>query len=1159
MPDPLHAAIASAIRQPLDGAVFEQCALDLLRSGYYPGLRPIPLKRDAGMDGVAGPDAEPEFVLAATTAKDYRRNLRESIRRHQDAGGGARAFVLATTQEVTGESRQRLMRDAETRWGARLCAIHDRSEFEGLLYRSPRWRKELLGVTRSAPALSRYPVSARPPLPLPPIGRDAELAQLRAEGGDIVLVGKPGVGKTFLLERLANEDWGAFDLGWDIPALKDAVLEMRPRRVVLDDAHLSPDRIAAVRQLRQEMEADFHVVAVSWPGRADEVARLLPKNAERIDIAELERDRIVEIIEAAGVAGPAELQRLIADQSRGRAGLAVVLAQACSTGGIGEVADGRKLLGDLAAWYRRALGEESHQVLGALALAGDAGSTLEQAGEIAGLSAARAGNLVRGLAEGGIIDEAERPLSLEEILGGDPRPPRPSWLRVQPEALRYALVADVFYGGPGSLDAVRAAERLEPPSIAALPLIEAARRGANVDREWLRDRIIDWRQDKRTAAEYACLGPDEMRAALERGSAHRTRIAEACYETGVEPALALRVLMEQAADDERDELGAPDHPLRIAGDFLALPGAGMEARRLAVTTAGEWIAAGGDTRVGFRVLMHAVQLEWRILSTDPGLGTTMTISEGVAAPPLIAELGGLWHSIVDIIERQRQISPDVLDALHPWALPESLNSLAFTLDSETADAIRGIGMRVIGRLADIFREKPGVLYRLRDLAERGSIDLHIDVPDWFASLFPKWENYDEYFTGEAFMRYANEIRAQPAGAAADRLMRIDREAIEAGVESPNEMIPRGARRLARELAARDERPEEMLTALEQLGAGGGLAGWFLDRSAELRRPGWEEAIERLLDDGATDGAAIRTALVRPAGERLKRLAIGRAAPWLGLIESLVLRDEIGDGTLALLFDAPDSEVAREAAMALGAANEVRAGRIGRLPPALLERWKEIVVSVPPDGGGGASGAWRLARVLEGDHALCAGWLRARFASLRDQEPSGHRIPGREVQEAIASLPPEIRTELIGDVPAGAGSSLLGYYIPSLLAGNAGAAAALFGHPELRSLHHLALRRTPGEDWPADESWMERALMAMDHGWEPERIVGALLSGPMSWAGDESAHWQRQAEAFDRLRSPELPDGARRARVVAAGIDLFGKLRDRARRAERDERVFGSER
>ena len=50
-----------------------------------------------------------------------------------------------------------------------------------------------------------------PPVPL--IGRDDEIAQLRDIAGDLVLAGKPGVGKTFLLQELMKENWGLFDAG----------------------------------------------------------------------------------------------------------------------------------------------------------------------------------------------------------------------------------------------------------------------------------------------------------------------------------------------------------------------------------------------------------------------------------------------------------------------------------------------------------------------------------------------------------------------------------------------------------------------------------------------------------------------------------------------------------------------------------------------------------------------------------------------------------------------------------------------------------------------------------------------------------------------------------------------------------------------------------
>ena len=55
-----------------------------------------------------------------------------------------------------------------------------------------------------------------------------------------MLVGKPGVGKTFLLQDLLGEDWGLSDDAWGITDLEEAVRDMSPRRVVLDDAHLRP-------------------------------------------------------------------------------------------------------------------------------------------------------------------------------------------------------------------------------------------------------------------------------------------------------------------------------------------------------------------------------------------------------------------------------------------------------------------------------------------------------------------------------------------------------------------------------------------------------------------------------------------------------------------------------------------------------------------------------------------------------------------------------------------------------------------------------------------------------------------------------------------------------------------------------------------------------
>ena len=1082
-------------------------------------------------------------------------------------------------------------------------------------------REEEGRLWRTEQALRHYPVehaqrgerhpSLQPSITGPLIGRDAELARLRAEDGDIVLVGKPGVGKTFLLEHLADEGWCVFNLGGSISELLGTVIEAGSRRVVLDDAHLSLDRIATVRRLRRKAEANFRIVAVSWPGRAAEVEALLP-DAKRIDIEELERDRIVEVIEAAGVAGPPDLQRMIVDQADGRAGLAAVLARACMTGRVREVATGEVLLADLAGCYGRILGAKSRHVLGVLALAGDGGATTEQVGSALRLDLAETSDLMRTLSFDGTLAEAAG-----------------RRMNVQPASWRYPLVHDVFYG-PGSLDPRLIATAFDDPSAAALPLIGAAHCGASVDREWLRE-LIDWR-DEQASVEYASLGPGELREALERapeawaeaasdlwgrdaGEAmewaadRRAAIAGAAYRRGVDSEYALRVLMETAAEIESSGMTiVGGTPLDIVRQHLARLEnieARLDERRAAAGVASRWLREGGDAHAGVRVLAHAVQPELSDVSTDPGLGRALTLTSAIVPPWWIEPLAGIWDVILDAAERRPDIPiGPIAEALEPWARPGTLRDSRpgkrCDLPEEAAEAMRETAVRVIERLAGIFRERPGALHRLRVLARRAEMAVHIDLPDDFAALYrvrdplgaigsvAEMDEWERRGIEEAD-RVADALAERPIAESAHRLVFLASEADEAGIAWPP-----GARRLAQALAKRSEEPETLLDALIGAGASGDVLEAPLDRAADLQRPGWEAALDRLLGSEATAGAAIRTAIVRPVGERLKRLAIREAASWRNLIEILVVRDEIDDATLALLFDAPDPPIARAAALALAAGG---ADGSERLPPALRDRWREIVVSVPPDGeGGGGSGAWRLARILEGDHDLCARWLRARFASLRDRESGEQHFVDGEVAGVIADLPPEIRTGLIADVPAGVDPFLLRGYVESLLSGNIDATKALFGRADLgEGVHALALQRIPSENplrdarppvqgapfpqagparpdrsqaqvedatapgpaSPEDEAWMERALIARDHGWEPERIVDARLMPSGVFWGNASTHWQGEIEAFERLRSaPDQRDAERRGRIADAGVAFCAARRDDDLRREREERVHG---
>ena len=1090
------------------------------------------------MDGLSGPDAEPEFVLVVTTAKDYARNLRKSVERYVGNGGPCRSVVFATTREVTGERRLVLQQELSKKWGMRLHAVHDRGDFVRMLYDDSRWRKELLGVAGVARALSRFPTPSRSALQIPAIGRSDELDQLRSLSGDLLLIGRPGVGKTFLLEELVSEGWGLFDAGWNMADLEDAIRDLRPIRVILDDAQLDSVRLSEILRLRREMDAEFAITAVSWPGQADTVARNLPE-AERFEVAELDRDQILQVIEQVGVVGPPDLQRAINDQAHGCVGLAVALARACVAGRVGAVATGEALLADLVGWYGRILGQDSRHVLGALALAGDRGATLAQVCQSLDLPAPRGSDLVGGLASGGVLDEAPHHVTLDAFFSGVPRS-QEMRLRVQPEPLRYALVRDVFFGGPGALDANRVIPSLDGPAT-AIPLIGAIHRGARVSRGLL-ESVMDW-SDEESVTAFAALGRSELLTALEKAPALQAHIAEAAWKAGLPGDPALLTLMEQAVGDDRPEHSTPEHPLRIVSDQLAHPSTTIETRRSAIVSAGSWLEGGRDAEVGLRVMMHAVQPKVSSMSQDPGIGRTFTIYQGAVPKDWIDQLSDLWDLILAAIERDPTLpAKPVLEGVHTWVYPDMIG-FGRGVAHDTADAIQSVAARVVGRLADVYWDRPGALHRLRQYARTADLPVQIELPNDFMVLFPddlrgslKGGEYEEWQkrAATAVSELAERLKRLSADEVATFITDADAQAVAADIR-----YPRYTPLLARLLADQSEEPEVLLHAMEEHGAGADLVSPVLDRVVDLQRPNWEASLERLIADTELSGAAISVALTSSCGKRLKELAVQEASAWLHLIELHVIRREIDDETLALLFEAPDPRVGQKAAITLVSMESSE--ELQRLPPAARTRCREILVHSPADDG-------MFPQVLKADPPLFADWLRAWFDRIRSAAKPEFLQPG--VEEAIDNLPVNLRVSLIADVPSDVYGSRIDGAVQGLVSDDLPVAAALFERSDVQDLHEIALRKGPSE------AWLERALLAMELGWSAKHVVEPTrLSDTARW-GEESDYCQQKIDAFELLRVPPEQSSPRRERIVEAGIAYFTQLREEAARRERRERVFG---
>ena len=160
------------------------------------------------------------------------------------------------------------------------------------------------------------------------------------------------------------------------------------------------------------------------------------------------------------------------------------------------------------------------------------------------------------------------------------------------------------------------------------------------------------------------------------------------------------------------------------------------------------------------------------------------------------------------------------------------------------------------------------------------------------------------------------------------------------------------------------------------------------------------------------------------------------------------------------------------------------------------------------------------------------------------------LPPR-VADAIAKLPADLRVALIGDIPSGVSAHMLREPIKWLVSDDLQVAIALFDRSDIEDVHRAALFRGPSE------AWMDRALLALDRGWQPNEIVGLTLFSENGWSGEASHYFQGKIDEFAGLRrDTEQPDVGRRERIVAAGIAHFERMRDEAAAHERQERIFG---
>ena len=646
--DPLYRAIEKRIDDRLDPELFERCAVDLLRV-VYPGLVPIRGGMDGGMDGaIAAPHGETPLPLVVTTGASVIGNLTSNLKSYRRSGGTASEAVLATSRPLTGRQRRNLEKRARE-LGFTLRQIHDQADFVGRLYGDPAWRKELLGLTGDPPALSAFPRSPRPWPVSELLGRGEELAWLRAAEGDVVVSGQPGVGKTALLGALAKEGRGLFALSQDIGKIADACREFGPDRVFVDDAHLDAgfprdSLLGKLLRLRQGLNMTFQIMATTWPSHEDDIRQALYLTRDQaLRVNRLDRSVMADIVRGVNRRFTDVLVGEILDQSKGRPGLAVTLAQWAQRGEFKDLVNGQLLLTEMKNDIR--LTDSTLDALAPFALGGGLGMRLQSAARTLGSSEASLREALYPASGTGVLQEFK-----------DPGPHVGSMV-VTPNALRVALVERSYFGGGLRLLREQAFPQVEDPAACTYTLIQVLARGGAVPQSVIRGRLEGIHRSRLMGglwSSYVRTGTRAARWVLENHPDMTVSVGAAALR--IIPEMALDLLL--ACPSEDGEGGNAAGPIVVNWVQSGLPGRDAIDRRLlllARLTAqvrdadrelDKW-TCGRTTPTD--LLRAAFALSIRGVRTSPLDRLSLDITSGSLLPREVRTLARQWPAVLDAL------------------------------------------------------------------------------------------------------------------------------------------------------------------------------------------------------------------------------------------------------------------------------------------------------------------------------------------------------------------------------------------------------------------------------------------------------------------------------------------------------------------------------
>ena len=972
-------------------------------------------------------------------------------------------------------------------------------------------------------ALSKFPFTIRAGLDIAPIGREKEIVFLGSVNSDVLVVGQPGSGKTFLFYQLAKDDLGLFVSSNDSNKVIREYKDKKPKLLFVDDAQIHTSVIKDLMRFRIETNSEFHLVASSWPSSRDKILGVLNIPESKIVFLDLlTRDEIVQVINGVGLTHPDFLVQEIVEQAVGRPGLAVTLADMCLKGDARDVYFGQILTRTLSNFLLEEVGEKASVLLAAFAVGGHAGMSISSISKELGLDIPEVLTAVTKLASSGILYERSNQL-----------------LIVYPPALREVLVRDTFFGGAPKLQIQPFIAGSPDLGETCLTLLGARARGGNVPIPLLLDLLQELNHPKIWKI-FAYIGKEEAMLAAKFFKSYDHDVFEAILESA--PEYAIPTLLENAVGDSRPLNSHPEHPIRIIEDWVksAQPGKEDAIRNRMVLL--DQITSLVDQRklaeVCVKALKVVMSVDYQELKQAPGSGNTANIFFGALTFDEIKELEKFWPKVKDILLRYGNLEwESTKSIIESWAYPGRHQRLS----EDAANEMKLFAEEMLKDLLPLLETRRGYLHWGNHLSKTAGLSFEVPTDKTFEILYPR--NDHSLSSGEREIsesKQAEDVCSLAVGFL--KLGHIDSIKTIFEIEVESQLIgrawPRWTPYLCSQLAKGCEQPLLWLTEEIKRSLPYDLVIPFLPKALETNNSECVELMYSLLQDKRYKNAVIYLLFTKQnvPDQLLDYVLADNLDGAEDFIETGCVREEIPESIIIRLLSHRNKEVVKATVEGVWHASNKN------IDDTILDLWKNgFIISEIDD--------YLMRDVLGAYPDLAELWLQKHAFGLTSDGDSELVTPRLEDSiKAVASfLNEDARKRIIDQID---NTPYAGYIVTQLVGNNTDLYYELLRKSKQKKLHLLPLYGIPSEDW------VNKAKIALDFGYSHEEIAHATRWGwyqGVSWTGNESKMWSDWIGQLEPYANHE--DESIR-KIIMVAVDEAKRKMNEALVEERKEDVFG---